>query len=140
MYCNTCIYKYKYLLGTIDVKHMSSSIMPVRNRGRPRNAAKALVNDESIDVMALRPGDWKNATVRHSEYLNGMCVDFRLEPNDKNKKIVRWQCHFPDAPDTLLAPPKIVGFYAPEMKAALELYRTWMRNTAQINFECEDEI
>ena len=66
--------------GDIDVKHMSSSIRPARKRGRPRNAAKALINDESIDVMALKPGNWKNTYVRHPQYLNGMCVDYRVVP------------------------------------------------------------
>ena len=62
-------------LGDIDVKHMASTIRPARKRGRPRNAARALINDDPIDVEALKPGDWKNAYVRHPQYLNGMCVD-----------------------------------------------------------------
>ena len=127
-------------LGDIDVKHMASTIRPARKRGRPRNAAKALINDESIDVMALKPGNWKNTYVRHPQYLNGMCVDYRVVPNHKNEKLLRWQCRFSDAPDDILPHPKIVGFDVHEMKEAVELHRTWSRETAHFSFDCEDEM
>ena len=120
---------------------MASTIRPASKRGRPRNnAARALINDESVDVMALRPGDWKNTYVRHAQYLNGMCVDYRVVPNHRNEKILRWQCRFSDAPDHILAHPKIVGFDAHEMKIAVELHRTWSSETAQFSFDCDDEV
>ena len=43
-------------------------------------------------------------------------------------------------PDDILPHPKIVGFDVHEMKEAVELHRTWSRETAHFSFDCEDEM
>lgn len=82
-------------LGVINLKHMLGNLLPVRKRGRPTNAKKALQREDNLDVMSLRPGDWKKAAIRHPEYLNGFVIDWRKKPH--THKIV-WNVVYPDAP------------------------------------------
>ena len=76
-------------LGMINVFELLGNLMPVRKKGRPCNAKKALEREDDLDVDALRPGDWKRTPLRHPEYLNGWVVDYRRKP-DKRRTVV-WQ-------------------------------------------------
>ena len=59
--------------GVIDVRHMRSALEPVRGRGRPKNATKALQKDLQPDdstllVDTLKPHQWRKALIKHDEY------------------------------------------------------------------------
>ena len=76
-------------IGKINVFEQVGDLMPIRKRGRPANRAKALDRVEDLDVMALRPGDWRKTPVRHPIYLNGWVVNYRTKPD--TKRTVVWQ-------------------------------------------------
>ena len=88
LYYLVYIYVYVYI-GAINVFEMVDDLMPIRKKRRPSNSAKALDRVDDVDVMALRPGDWRKTPVRHPEYLNGWVVDYRTKPD--TKRTVVWQ-------------------------------------------------
>ena len=106
--------------------HLTSSLMPVRKRGRPKNSEKALQRDANIDILAFRPGDWRKCPIRHPQYKTGIVRDFRVKP-DKAKTVV-WNVIYPDAPGGI----QDYEVEEQELKAALDLYRRWMRDTTSL--------
>ena len=87
--CNIIYIWYVYTTGKINVFEQVGDLMPIRKKGRPTKRAKALERVDDLDVMALRPGDWRKTPVRHPEYLNGWVVDYRTKPD--TKRTVVWQ-------------------------------------------------
>ena len=83
-------------IGHINVHELVSGLMPVRKRGRPKNCSRALEREDDLDVLALRPGDWRKSPIRHVDYGMGFVVDYRIKPD--TKRTVVWRVRFPDSP------------------------------------------
>jgi hypothetical protein len=103
--------------------------MPIRKRGRPCNSSRALERIDDLDVMALRPGDWRKTNIRTREHKNGVVTGYRTKPNKDNaprtkKKTVVWTVLFTDAPGGS------VDYEMEEtaLKQAMALYQSWQKD------------
>jgi hypothetical protein len=82
---NTCAYicghvlVVHHVLGHIDVfREIVAHQPPTRKRGRSTNRSRALERDDNVDVLALKPGDWRKQHVFHDNFGVGTVLLYHI--------------------------------------------------------------
>ena len=94
----------------IDVFHLLSGLQPIKGRGRPTSRGTALQKTLTASIVnSLNPNHWRNASIRHSDYLGGVIAGVYLttvldvtSPFIGNRSLPNgggtvWDVVFPDA-------------------------------------------
>jgi hypothetical protein len=121
----------------VNIWDLLSKLMATRKRGRPTNREKALERDKDIDVMSLRPQDWRGSSVYDPLHGHGKVFSYRPVP--ENGGIV-WNIRFLQSPDGVVG---IDGtgvleceMNPDEFRLALDLHRQWEKRASRTDMHC----